>query len=436
MPRDGIDRRRSCAVVAPFAMPTGWLCDRPDAGASLRGGCAGCLSDPGRATSCGSTRSIWRLSGSGARAARGEIVGAQECWHDGCRFGSDRSRAVSRAGATLQDAGRHGYLRFGVTAAGPIGCTGACHGKPRRRQPRGFDGARDFRGWNRRDRRIRNRFVLPVAGGEFHAQSRRQAAAGAAGSQPGMKAPPLKNFGAGRSGSWAHMAGGGSLRRAEGARLSRYAYPHRLWRRGRPRARSRAIGLGIERSGSSEQSIGAIVAPWLDRPVNVIRVVLGPQHDYFADDQIAAFLPGPGPSPSSAIAWRIFSKDPADACARLQHRVRRDRLGRDPGAGRRPSDRSDGRSSIDRGYPKIATIIGPDLGRLAQAGRDHVQVRISVDRASGSGTARGGGLAGARHRRRAPGACALHLGISARPQSDRRCRRLDAFRRCSGSQHD
>ncbi|WP_312014643.1 hypothetical protein [Bradyrhizobium sp. AUGA SZCCT0240] len=38
---------------------------------------------------------------------------------------ADASEAILRIlsggpGATLQDAGRHGYLRFGVTAAGPM----------------------------------------------------------------------------------------------------------------------------------------------------------------------------------------------------------------------------------------------------------------------------------------------------------------------------
>jgi hypothetical protein len=79
--------------------------------------------------------------------------------------------------------------------------------------------------------------------------------------------------------------------------------------------------FGVERSGSSVPSPGAIVAPWLDRPVNTIRVVLGPQHDYFADDPDRRVSGrAVGPSPPMSIAWHIFLKDRLRQ-ARLQYRV-------------------------------------------------------------------------------------------------------------------
>jgi biotin-dependent carboxylase-like uncharacterized protein len=134
----------------------------------------------------------------------------------------------------------------------------------------------------------------------------------------------------------------------------------------------RAIAAGdrlrIEQSGSSKPSPGAIVAPWLDRPVNTVRVILGPQHDYFADDQIAAFLAGPwsisakrdrmayfldGPRLTHARGYNIVSDGIAMGAIQV------------PGDGRPIVLMADRQST--GGYPKIATVIGPDLGRLAQA---------------------------------------------------------------------
>ncbi|MBL7406079.1 urea amidolyase, partial [Escherichia coli] len=48
-----------------------------------------------------------------------------------------------------------------------------------------------------------------------------------------------------------------------------------------------------------------LVAPWLIRDGREIRVVLGPQDDYFAPDQIAAFLAGP---------WTVSPRGDRMAC--------------------------------------------------------------------------------------------------------------------------
>ena len=175
----------------------------------------------------------------------------------------------------------------------------------------------------------------------------------------------------------------------------------------------------------SQPSIGAIVAPWLDRPVDTIRVVLGPQHDYFADDQIAAFLAGPwtvsarsdrmayfldGPRLTHARGYNIVSDGIAMGAIQV------------PGDGRPIVLMADRQST--GGYPKIATIIGPDLGRLAQArpGAVFRFAAVSIER-GGCGASQRGGVAGARHCRRAAGAHPPQFRIPARPQSDRRCRR-------------
>ena len=172
---------------------------------------------------------------------------------------------------------------------------------------------------------------------------------------------------AGRSGSWCYLAVAGRL--VVPKVLGSHA-THTRTGFGGVDGRAIAAGdrLGIERSGSSKPPLSAIVAPWLDRPTTTIRVVLGPQHDYFADDQIAAFLAGPwsvsakgdrmayfldGPRLTHARGYNIVSDGIAMGAVQV------------PGDGRPIVLMADRQST--GGYPKIATIIGPDLGRLAQA---------------------------------------------------------------------
>jgi 5-oxoprolinase (ATP-hydrolysing) subunit C len=110
------------------------------------------------------------------------------------------------------------------------------------------------------------------------------------------------------------------------------------------------------------------VAPWLDRPFDTLRMVLGPQHDYFADDQIATFLAGPwsvsargdrmayfldGPRLTHARGYNIVSDGIAMGAIQV------------PGDGRPIVLMADRQST--GGYPKIATVIGPDICKLAQA---------------------------------------------------------------------
>ncbi len=108
----------------------------------------------------------------------------------------------------------------------------------------------------------------------------------------------------------------------------------------------------------------ALVAPWLDRPPEEIRVVLGPQDDFFSDDQIAAFLAGP---------WTVTTKGDRMACfldgTPLTHargyNIVSDGIAMGaiqvPGEGWPIVLMADRQST--GGYPKIATVIGPDLGR-------------------------------------------------------------------------
>jgi biotin-dependent carboxylase-like uncharacterized protein len=267
-------------------------------------------------------------------------------------------------GVTLQDAGRHGYLRFGVTAAGPMDSLAHAAANLAVGNSAGATALEVSVGGIEVTAESAPLHVA-VAGGEF------------ALSLDGRPLPPAVVFNlgegavlkirAGRSGSWCYLAVAG-----------RFVVPKVLGshathtRTGFGGVNGRAIAagdrLGIERSGSSAPSSGVIVAPWLDRSVDTIRVVLGPQHDYFADDQISAFLAGP---------WSVSAKRDRMACfldgPRLTHargyNIVSDGIAMGaiqvPGDGRPIVLMADRQST--GGYPKIATVIGPDLGRLAQA---------------------------------------------------------------------
>jgi biotin-dependent carboxylase-like uncharacterized protein len=267
-------------------------------------------------------------------------------------------------GTTLQDAGRHGYLRFGVTAAGPMDPLAYAAANLAVGNPPGSTALEVSPGGVEVTAES-GPLSVTVAGGEFEV------------SLDGRPLPSavvltldegaVLRIRAGRSGSWCYLAVAG-----------RFVVPKVLdshathTRTGFGGVDGRAIVVGdrlrVERSGSSKPLMGAIVAPWLDRPLDTIRVVLGPQHDYFADDQIAAFLAGPwsvstrrdrmayfidGPRLTHARGYNIVSDGIAMGAIQV------------PGNGRPIVLMADRQST--GGYPKIATVIGPDLGRLAQA---------------------------------------------------------------------
>jgi len=267
-------------------------------------------------------------------------------------------------GATLQDGGRHGYLRFGVTAAGPMDPLAHAAANLAVGNPAGATAIEVSVGGIELTAESGSLNVA-IAGGEFTL------------SLDGRPLPPavvlnleagaVLKIRAGGRGSWCYLAVAGQFT------LPRVLGSHATHTRtGFGGVNGRAINagdrLGIERSGSLQQSISAIVAPWLNRPFDTLRVVLGPQHDYFADDQIAAFLAGPwtvsarsdrmayfldGPRLTHARGFNIVSDGIAMGAIQV------------PGDGRPIVLMADRQST--GGYPKIATIIGPDLGRLAQA---------------------------------------------------------------------
>jgi biotin-dependent carboxylase-like uncharacterized protein len=267
-------------------------------------------------------------------------------------------------GVTLQDAGRHGYLRFGVTAAGPMDQLAHAAANLAVGNQVGATALEVSIGGIEVTAESATLHIA-VAGGEFSLSL---------DGRPLPAAVVLKldegavlKIRAGGKGSWCYLAIAGcfTLPKVLGSHAT-----HTRTGFGGVNGRAIVAGdrLGIERSGSSAPSPGAIVAPWLDRPISTIRVVLGPQHDYFADDQIAAFLAGP---------WTVSAKGDRMACfldgPRLTHargyNIVSDGIAMGaiqvPGDGRPIVLMADRQST--GGYPKIATVIGPDLSRLAQA---------------------------------------------------------------------
>ena len=267
-------------------------------------------------------------------------------------------------GATLQDAGRHGYLRFGVTAAGPMDPLAHATANLAVGNPASATAIEVSVGGIELTAESGS-LTIAIAGGDF------------ALSLDGRPLPPavvlnleegaVLKIRAGSRGSWCYLAVAGRLV------LPKVLGSHATHTRtGFGGVNGRAIiagdRFGFEKSASSQPSISTIVAPWLNRPVDIIRVVLGPQHDYFADDQISAFLAGPwtvsarsdrmayfldGPRLTHARGYNIVSDGIAMGAIQV------------PGDGRPIVLMADRQST--GGYPKIATIIGPDLGRLAQA---------------------------------------------------------------------
>lgn len=120
------------------------------------------------------------------------------------------------------------------------------------------------------------------------------------------------------------------------------------------------------RSGPPIEPAEIIVARDL-QPFDLIRVVLGPQQDYFAADQIEAFLAGP---------WRVSPRSDRMAY-QLEGPLLRHAKGFNIvsdgialGSIQVPGDGKPIVLMADRqptgGYPKIATVIRADLGSLAQ----------------------------------------------------------------------
>jgi biotin-dependent carboxylase-like uncharacterized protein len=266
-------------------------------------------------------------------------------------------------GVTLQDGGRHGYLRFGVTIAGPM-------------DPLAFATANLAAGVAADAPAIEvslggvelaaegQALVLGIAGGAFRIALGEQVlpAASLLRLEPGERLQVR----AGEAGAWCYVAVAGriDIPPVLGS-VATHTRSGLGGVGGRGLVASDLLPIAEPRLGRI--GVAAILARWLNRPGERIRVVLGPQDDYFTDEAIATFLAGP---------WRLSAR--SDRMAYLVDGPRLDHArgynivsdGIAHGAIQVPGD---GRPIIlmaDRqptgGYPKIATVISADLGQLAQ----------------------------------------------------------------------
>ncbi|PWB93485.1 biotin-dependent carboxyltransferase family protein [Methylosinus sporium] len=266
-------------------------------------------------------------------------------------------------GVTVQDAGRRGSLRFGVTPAGPM-------------DARAFAAANLAAGAAMGAAAIEvslggleltaegETIGLAIAGGEF--DIRLDGAplpfACALALEPGAHLV----IRAGRGGAWCYVAIAG-----------RIDLPPTL---GSLATHTRSSMGGLEgrglRAGDSlpladlaapPRALLALEASWLAASEEPIRAVLGPQADYFTPEAIDEFL---------SARWRVGQRSDRMAYrlegARLAHAKGHDIVsdGVALGAIQVPGDGAPLVLMADRqptgGYPKIANVIGADIGRFAQ----------------------------------------------------------------------
>jgi biotin-dependent carboxylase-like uncharacterized protein len=260
-------------------------------------------------------------------------------------------------GVTVQDSGRFGYSRFGVTPAGPM-------------DPWAFAIATRAVGASAA-------LEISVGGVEFSAEGATLSVAIAGGAfdirLDGTKLPPASllplepgarlSIRAGAAGAWCYAAIGGRLDLpvALGS-LSTHA---RSGIGPKPLAAGDRIALADVRP--APHGPHALSTPWMTAQGGPIRLMLGPQDDYFSSETLQSLL---------SAEWRVGARSDRMAYALegppLSHSRGHDIVsdGAAMGAVQVPGSGAPFVLMADRqptgGYPKIATVISADLGRVAQ----------------------------------------------------------------------
>lgn len=260
-------------------------------------------------------------------------------------------------GVTIQDEGRRGLTRFGVTPAGPM----------------------DLGAYLAATRAVDAKAAIEVSvgGAIFEAEGATLPVAFAGGDfdirLDGRALPPAcllplapgsrLSLRAGRSGAWCYVALGAQLGLAP--TLGSRAAHVRSGLGPKPLAAGDALALDEVAAPPLEPL--ALSAPWLGASDAPIRVLLGPQEDYFTTEAIETFLNARWRlgARSDRMAYRL---DGPPIAHRRGHDIVSDGVAM--GAIQIPGDGMPLALMADRqptgGYPKIATVIGADLGRLAQ----------------------------------------------------------------------
>lgn len=267
-------------------------------------------------------------------------------------------------GTTVQDGGRHGYMRIGVTASGPM--DPLAHATANRAVGAKAEATAIEVGLGGLCVTAEDGpLTLAIAGAPFLAMIDGQK----------LETPLVLTLEAGRelslragaTGAWCYLAAqGGMVVKPVLGSTATHTRAGIGGLRGAPLKAGDLIPVAGE-GGRPPTAPARLVSPWLERSETVIRVVLGPQHDYFSADQISAFLGRDWTlSPRSDRMGYLLEGEP------LRHRNGFDVVsdGIAHGAIQVPGE---GRPIVlmaDRqptgGYPKIANVIGADLGAFAQ----------------------------------------------------------------------
>lgn len=271
-------------------------------------------------------------------------------------------------GVTVQDGGRHGYLRYGVTPAGPMDWTA-------------FRAANLALGNDRLGDADRAAAVeISIGGLDVICEGGALAVAFAGGAFTWRRDGHLSPYAArlvlrpgdiltaqaGRSGAWAYLAVAGGFdtplemgSRATHVRSSMGGIQGRMLREGD----ILPVAAGPGDAGSEAQ----IDAPWLGQNAQAFRVVLGPQDDYFAPESLRAFFGETFVLTPSADRMAYRLEGPRVAHSRGYNIVSD---GVALGAIQIAGDGAPLVLMADRqptgGYPKLGHVIRADIGRLAQ----------------------------------------------------------------------
>lgn len=272
--------------------------------------------------------------------------------------------ATAGHGATIQDGGRFGLLRYGVTAAGPMDW--AAHETANRALGNPPDAAAIEIGPGGIALSVTAPMPLAFAGGGFvwtRGETRLPSAARVV-----LQPDEILRARAGAWGSFAYCAapGGFDLPPVLGSRAT-----HTRSALGGLDGRALTSGdrLAVVRDEAADRAMTemAIEASWLAPSDAALRVILGPQDDHFSAAAIAALLAGSWALTAAAdrMAYKLEGTPLAhardfnivsDGVAQGSIQVAGDGLPMVLMADRQPTG----------GYPKIATLCRADLGRLAQ----------------------------------------------------------------------
>jgi biotin-dependent carboxylase-like uncharacterized protein len=267
-------------------------------------------------------------------------------------------------GATIQDPGRHGYLRYGVTPAGPMDWTAfqtvalALDNDPGAAAIEVSVGGLSV---GAEDAPL----MVAFAGGAFDWRCDGQLLPAAA--RLILRRGEILSARAGKSGAWAYLgvAGGVGTPAVMGSRATHVrsgigGLEGRMLRAGD------ILPVGPTRVFAPAAD-AAIDAPWLSGGLDPIRVVLGPQDDYFSAEALASFFEAKFTLTAAADRMAYRFEGAAVAHAR-GHDIVSDGVAL--GAIQIAGDQAPLVLMADRqptgGYPKLGNVILADIGRLAQ----------------------------------------------------------------------